>query len=265
MSGLSQLDLCSGVGAGFAMSGLITGFQLIGVAEIDEYCSDILKKRFPGVPNYGDVLRLHQCCGYLKPDIITASPPCQPFSTQGKRRGSADERDCIPSVLGAITRFQPQFWCIENVTGLLTCPSYPGQPTGSYFRGVLKTITECGYDAEWLRISSGHFAAPFRRERLLLVGFSRSLVFKHEPLPWTEQARSFIEEQRIAAQRRGVKPGYSERMVQSAADLPRSLGVKNGCPIVRRQRAAAGNLLDPRVALLVLRRVLYLSQLSTGG
>ena len=55
---LTQLDLCSGVGAGFCLAGLQHGFNLIGTAEIDEYCSGILELRYPGTHNYGDVQSL---------------------------------------------------------------------------------------------------------------------------------------------------------------------------------------------------------------
>jgi DNA (cytosine-5)-methyltransferase 1 len=103
-------------------------------------------------------------------DVLTASPPCQPFSINGKGLGATDERDCFPAVLESIARINPKFFCIENVTGLLTCPNYPGQPSGSYFRGVVATIDSYGYDAEWICVCSGHFTAPFLRERLLLVG-----------------------------------------------------------------------------------------------
>jgi DNA (cytosine-5)-methyltransferase 1 len=160
---MRQLDLCSGVGAGFGIAGLRAGWELVGICENDNYCTDILSKRFPGVYNYGDVrgLRVQDIRGI---DVITASAPCQPFSINGKRLGATDERDCFPAVLESITRIQPKFFCIENVTGLLTCPNYPGQPTGSYFRGVVTTIDSSGYDAEWVCVCSGHFAAPFLRQ-----------------------------------------------------------------------------------------------------
>jgi DNA (cytosine-5)-methyltransferase 1 len=265
---LSQLYLCSGVGAGFASAGIsIGGFQLIGLSEIDEYCCDILSKRFPEVLNYGDVRSLYRpisrgdiCCGSI--DIICASPPCQPFSVQGKRLGAADERDCFPAITEAIALIRPKFFCIENVPGLLSCPRLPGEPKSSYFRGVLRTLAECGYDAEWLCISSGHFTSPFLRERLLLVGVSRSFKCIWEwATPWTEQIRkstSFIK----CASKRGVPKSDTVRgLLQFADRMDRPIGIKCGNSINRARRAALGNALDPRVAQVALRRVLYLNSL----
>ncbi|WP_442937625.1 DNA cytosine methyltransferase [Nostoc sp.] len=270
MSGLTQLDLCSGVGAGFCYAGLKHGFKLVGVAEIDEYCSGILKLRYPGIHNYGNVrdiprLAKQRLGYYMHPgriDIITASPPCPPFSTEGQRLGGADERDCFPAVLETIRELQPKFAAIENVPGLITCPDYPGQPTGSYFRGVVRTLDLFGYDAEWITIGSGHFASPYIRERVLLVAIARSLKPQWErAASWTDQARSRTEEVRFNKQRRGIKPGYPLSVVRNPGLLARPLGVPSRDGIIRRMRQAAGNLLDPRVAAIALNRVLYLNSL----
>ncbi|MHC5747778.1 MAG: DNA cytosine methyltransferase [Nostoc sp.] len=267
---MQQLDLCSGVGAGFCLAGLQRGFNLIGTAEIDEYCSGILELRYPGVHNYGnvrDIPRLaKQRLGYYmhsnRIDLLTASPPCPPFSTEGQRLGGADERDCFPAVLETIGELQPKFAAIENVPGLITCPDYPGQPTGSYFRGVVYTLDLFGYDAEWLTIGSGHFASPYIRERVLLVAIARSLKPQWErAATWTDQARSRTEEIRAIKLMRGIKPGYPLSVVRNPRDLVRPLGIKSRDGTIRRMRQAAGNLLDPRVAAIALQRVLYLNSL----
>lgn len=136
---LVQLDLCSGVGAGFPLAGLITGgFQLKGLCEIDKFCHDRLRDRFPEIPIHPDVRSLQFHSKEFK--IVSSSPPCQPFSVEGKRRGLADKRDCIPAVLHTIKSVQPNFFAIENVPGLLSCPLIPGEPTGSYFAYLLREI-----------------------------------------------------------------------------------------------------------------------------
>ncbi|WP_089131285.1 DNA cytosine methyltransferase [Tolypothrix sp. NIES-4075] len=266
--GITQLDLCSGVGAGFCYAGLQLGFKLCGVAEIDGYCNDILFNRYPGVHNYGDV-RSFAFEGGFGPlrcreiDIITASPPCPPFSGEGLRLGASDDRDCFPSILRILNNYQPKFAAIENVTGLLDCPTSPGKPTGSYFRGILRTLDSIGYDAEWLTIGSGHCGAPFIRERILLVAIARSLKLDWErTTPWTNQARRGTEEARATAKRRGAESGYPMSVVSNPGNLARPLGVKSGNGIIRKQRAAAGNLLDPRIAAIALNRILYLNSIA---
>ncbi|MBE9216807.1 DNA cytosine methyltransferase [Plectonema cf. radiosum LEGE 06105] len=257
---LRQLDLCSGVGAGFPLAGLqLGGFKLIGFSEIDEYCSDLLaaalryrlSSLYPGVHNYGCIKSLAFEGGWgLKPgeiEIITGSPPCQPFSIQGKRLAAADERNCFPALLRIVENYKPKYLCIENVRGLLNCPSNPGSDK-SYFGYVLKELYRCGYDAEWLCVSSGHFASPFDRGRLLLVARSHGIIYKREPSPWTEQVREFFEKERADQERRSVKPGYPLSVVRNPGDLARPLGIPNRNSAIRKQRSAAGNLLDSRIA-----------------
>ncbi|MBD2135224.1 DNA cytosine methyltransferase [Sphaerospermopsis sp. FACHB-1094] len=238
----------------------------MGVCETDNYCADILSKRFPGIPNYGNVrsipVREIRKQGV---DVITASPPCQPFSVNGKRLGAADERDCFPAVKRAIESIRPEFFIIENVPGLLSCRLKPGSQA-LYFQQFLRQITKLGYDAEWLCVCSGNFGAPFLRERLLLVGISRRLVINWEnTTPWTEQVRNTIKEAGIITQRRGAKPGYPQRLVRYPQELARPLGVPSGNGTVRKQRQAAGNLLDPRVASVAVSRVQYLSTIAGVG
>ncbi|MCW5318992.1 DNA (cytosine-5-)-methyltransferase [Nostoc sp. KVJ3] len=264
MSKLTALDLCSGVGAGFPFAMLQLGFNLIGVSEIDEYCSGILSKRFPDVCNYGDVRSLpvrdiRKQWGEI--DVVTASPPCQPFSVQGKRQGEDDPRDCFPAVKRAIESIRPKFFCIENVPGLLTCRRNPSSQT-LYLQHFLRQVAKLGYDAEWLCVGSGHFASPYLRERLLLVGISRGVKLDWErATPWPEQARSTIETARTVSQRRGIKTGFPTQWLQSPALLPRPLGLPSRNATTRRMRQAAGNLFDPRVAAIALNRIVYLNSL----
>lgn len=264
---LTQLDLCSGVGAGFALAGLQLGLELVGLAETDEYCSDILLKRYPGVHNYKDVRSIRVPFS-RKISILTGSPPCQPFSVQGNRLGATDERDCFPAVVEAIKWFNPQFFAIENVAGLLTCPWRPGYGRGTYFHYLLRDLSACGYDAEWLVVSSGSFGAPWIRQRLLLVGISRSLELPwKQSTPWIEQIRGTVKENRSTRTGGSPQPGISRAELFTGHWVDRSTGrtKRFGIPskdgTVRDRRAALGNALDPRVAAVALRRVLYLNSL----
>ncbi|MGK7873208.1 MAG: DNA (cytosine-5-)-methyltransferase [Xenococcaceae cyanobacterium] len=260
---LRQLDLCSGVGAGFPLAGFkLGGFELLGLCEIDPYCQDILGKRFPEVTIFKDVQELKEGGVYKSGeiDIITASPPCQPFSVQGKRLGADDERDCIPAVMEAIASIKPRFFAIEQVPGLLTCPFKPGYGSGSYFKILLGAIFECGYGVEWQNIGSGNFSSPFPRRRLLLVGVSNSVKLDWElPTPWAEQVRKSVEGNGSPKIRGVLESEVARSLVGYAAELAQPIGITSGNGVVRRQREAAGNSLDPRVAAIALQRIIYLN------
>ncbi|MEA5594755.1 DNA cytosine methyltransferase [Rivularia sp. UHCC 0363] len=261
---LRQLDLCSGIGGGFPLSGIITGkVQLCGLCEIDSFCKQILQKRFPGVPIYNSVrnLRIEK-----EPiDIITASPPCQPFSIEGHRRGEADERDCIPAVLRLVARIQPKFFCLENVPGLLSAPQYPGDKPGTYFQQMLRQLYAYGYDAEWVVIGTRfRFGTKWSGERLLFIATSRSVKLEWKrTTPWKYQIGSQGQENCVNWQEGSIQPRMARNTVWAANRLDIPPGVPSGNRVTRARRAVLGNCLDVRLAQIVWERVLYLYSLIT--
>lgn len=269
--GIAQLDLCSGVGAGFPAAGIVAGgFALVGLCDLiadreHGYIRDILLQRFPCIPIFHDVReRSHweSWRGQL-PSLISASPPCPPFSVEGKRLGADDPRDCIPAVMDAIAILRPKFAVIENVPGLLTCPTRQGEPPGSYFRHLLRTLDTIGYDAEWICVSSAYFETPWIGARLLLVATSRRVVqqFSQEPSPWYEQVRGQVQAVGVTPEESSSQPRIFRGGFRVADWVDRPIGVKSGDSVVRQRRSALGNCLDPRLAAIALKRVLYLNSL----
>lgn len=92
-------------------------------------------------------------------DLVTASPPCQPYSTAGLRRGLEDERG--GAVLGHLARVieecRPGVVFLENVWRWWS---------GGYFRNFGERLFGMGYRIlPPLRLAAGDVGAPHRRER----------------------------------------------------------------------------------------------------
>ncbi len=107
---LAWEDFCSGIGAGFPIAGCkYPELNLIATCDTDDYAQDILLKRYPRATCIQDV-RLWASVSQNLPavELITASPPCQHFSVQGKRLGIEDKRDYFPAVIGAIAHSYPR-------------------------------------------------------------------------------------------------------------------------------------------------------------
>ncbi|WP_414623827.1 DNA cytosine methyltransferase [Calothrix sp. CCY 0018] len=258
---LRQIDLCSGVGAGFPLAGLqLREFELIGLCEIDEWCRDRLQQRFPDVPIYDDVKQFPRIEGI---DCITSSPPCQPFTVEGKRLSGADDRDCIPAVLQLVRTIKPKYFCLENVPGLLSAPRRPGDKEGTYFQQMLQELHESGYDAQWIVVGTRfYFGTRWTGERLLLVAASRSLELEWErATPWEHQVRSQSQEDWVNRQERSLQSRVVGAGIWTTNRVDRPPGTPSGNSITRARRAALGNILDPRIAAIALRRVLYLNSL----
>lgn len=256
---INYIDLCSGAGGGFPLAAAkLREFKPIALCEKDEFCKSILSKRYKKIPIVSDINKFPPIEGA---ELITASPPCQPFSIQGLRMGEDDSRDCMPAVITAIAQCKPKYFIIENVPGLLNC-KINTKSNESYFQHLLQQIHQIRYNAEWLCVSSGHFNAPFFRERLLLVGISHSIKYKKKPAPWIEQARFTIEKIKDSSKGPSCKAGMDTKSIWDADNLAKSIGTKTGDRVVRRQRCIAGNMLDPRVAAIGLERILHLKSVQ---
>lgn len=167
-------SLCSGYGGLDMAVEAFYGAETAFMCDIDKYASIVIKERW-GVPNLGDMKEVDW--SNVEPvDILTAGYPCQPFSTAGQRKGSADERHLWPYIKEIISHLQPSRVILENVRGHLTLG----------FKEVLQDLTEIGYDARWAIVRASDVGAPHRRERLFCVAQPAN----------TESGRSRIQSER---------------------------------------------------------------------
>ena len=150
-------SLCSGYGGLDMAVEAFYGAETAWMCDIDKYASIVIKERW-GLPNLGDMKSVDW--SNVEPvDILTAGYPCQPFSTAGQRKGSADERHLWPYIKEIISQLQPSRVILENVRGHLTLG----------FKEVLQDLTQIGYDARWAIVRASDVGAPHRRERLFCI------------------------------------------------------------------------------------------------
>jgi DNA (cytosine-5)-methyltransferase 1 len=150
------LSLFAGIG-GFDLGLERTGgFETIAFAEVDPYASKVLAKRFPGIPNLGDVTTAE----FPDADFICAGFPCQDISNAGQRAGITGSRSGLYGhVVRALRVVRPRGALLENVAALL----------GRGLDTVLGDMAEIGYDAEWHCIPAAAVGAPHRRDRIWIV------------------------------------------------------------------------------------------------
>ena len=168
---MRHLDLCSGIG-GFSLAFESEGFETVGFAEVDHYCSQVLKKNWPDVPNYGDVKEIANDPTTLPEfDILTAGYPCQPFSSAGQRRGADDPRHIWPDIRRIVQARRPS-WCVfENVLGHVSMG----------IDEVFSALEDDGYQTEAFVVPAVAVDAPHRRDRVWIVAHSTSLLGNVSP------------------------------------------------------------------------------------
>ncbi len=147
-------------------------YTCIGFSEIDKYSSELLKQKFPTIKNYGDATKIdpHQLPEF---DMLCGGFPCQAFSLAGKRRGFKDTRGTLFFDIARIVEVKrPKIILLENVKGLLN------HEKGKTFRTIIQTISELGYEVQWMVLNSKFFGVPQNRERVFIVASIRG-----EPRP----------------------------------------------------------------------------------
>ena len=214
-----------GIDLGLERAGMTIKWQ----SEIDPYCTQILAKHWPTIPNLGDIKTIDWY--NVEPvDVIAGGYPCQPFSYAGNRKGTDDDRHLWPYFYDAIRILRPSYALLENVAGHVTLG----------FDRVLADLAAIGFDAEWSTVSACSVGAPHSRPRLFCLAYPTP---NNEPHEMPDTAR----------RRHAPQPGRS-RSAQNRPNwwLPESTLVPmvNGIPrhVVAGPLAALGNAVVPQVA-----------------
>lgn len=114
---------------------------------------------------------------------VVGGPPCQAFSTAGKRQSINDPRGSLfMQFAHVVDKTRPRFFVMENVKGLLSAAIVhrplaereskpkPEEVPGSVFDIVLATLQGLGYSLQWGVLDAVHYGVPQFRERLVILG-----------------------------------------------------------------------------------------------
>jgi len=142
-------------------------YNCIGFSEIDKYASELLKNKWSNIKNYGDATKINprELPDF---DMLCGGFPCQAFSIAGKREGFKDTRGTMFFEIARIVKVKrPKTLLLENVKGLL---NHEG---GKTFRTILQTLSELGYNVQWMVLNSKFFGVPQNRERVFIIASLR--------------------------------------------------------------------------------------------
>lgn len=163
------IDLFAGVGGLSYGFSVLPQFNIIAANEIEKDISVAYTLNHPNVKMLNcDICDLtedglHKVLDGRKIDLVVGGPPCQSYSTLGKRRN--DERANLfmqyKRILGIL---QPRAFVFENVTGMLSMNK------GQLFRRIQSEFEELGYDLKHEILDAVDFGVPQHRERVILVG-----------------------------------------------------------------------------------------------
>ena len=161
---LSVLEICAG-GGGQAIGLELAGFGLSGAIEIDHHACDSLRRNRPHWNVINGSISDVSGKKFSGIDLIAGGVPCPPFSIAGKQLGHRDERDLFPEALRLVSEASPAAVMLENV------PGFASARFQYYRRGLVRKLTQLGYESQWRVVNASWFGVAQLRPRFVLVAF----------------------------------------------------------------------------------------------
>jgi DNA (cytosine-5)-methyltransferase 1 len=142
------------------------GFTIKSMCENDPNCIKTIKANRPDIPLFGDITKID--INELPSEdivLICGGPPCQSFSTAGKRKGMECENgNAFQSFLNIIDSIKPPYILLENVAGLLSSNK------GEDIKYVVSSLETSGYKVSYKLYDTSHYGIPQQRKRVILFG-----------------------------------------------------------------------------------------------
>lgn len=169
------------------------GFDVRLACEVDKFCRQTISLNRPDTALLSDINdyehnAIRDAAGLNQNeeiDLIVGGPPCQAFSTAGKREGLNDERgNVFLKYIDLSLALKPKVLIIENVRGLLSCPmkhrphnqrgeGYPSldldELKGGALNYIISRLRSHGYNFSFNLYNAANYGTPQIRERVVIV------------------------------------------------------------------------------------------------
>ncbi len=190
---ISTFAGCGGSSLGYSMA----GFRELLANEWDDNAVATFKLNFPDVPVIqGDIAKLTveqvlEVTG-LQPgelDVFDGSPPCQGFSTAGKRIIDDPRNQLYREYVRLLRGLQPKVFVMENVSGMVK------GKMKLIFADILRELKSSGYKVSARLLNAMYFNVPQSRQRLIFIGVREDLGI--EPSHPKAESRPFTAREAI--------------------------------------------------------------------
>jgi len=152
------IDLFCGAG-GLSLGLGCAGFRLVSALD----CS--------AAETYARNIGKHVSEAYIQEDtvlppaaVIAGGPPCQGFSSAGRRHAGDDRNSLIAVFSSLVARHRPAAFVFENVEGFLTAED------GRRVFDLLCPLIDAGYRIHVRKINAANYGVPQHRKRVIAIG-----------------------------------------------------------------------------------------------
>ncbi len=171
------------------------GIEIRLAVERDKYACQTIRANRPNLTLIESDIRtvtseeIYQLSG-INPDegidLLFGGPPCQSFSTAGKRRAFNDDKGvCIIQFIRILRELNPKYFLMENVKGLISAslshrpinerrdqfpPLSADEQPGSVLRYILDEFNALGYAVDYRILNAADYGVPQARHRIVFLG-----------------------------------------------------------------------------------------------
>ena len=164
---------CGGSSLGYKYA----GFKELLAIEWDDNAVKTFQLNFPNVPIWQKDIKeitgqeIMNSLGINKGelDLLDGSPPCQGFSTAGKRVVSDGRNDLVNENIRLIEELEPKVFVIENVSGMIK-----GKMKG-LFINYMKKMKSLNYQVKCKLMNAKYYNVPQSRQRVIFIGVRKDL------------------------------------------------------------------------------------------
>lgn len=163
---METVDLFSGCG-GLSLGFQNAGFDILAAFDKWEPAVKVYKDNF-NHPIYDTDLGSEEGLEFvksLKPQMIIGGPPCQDFSSAGKRDETLGRADLTISFANIVTSAQPDWFVMENVERIIK---------SRILKEALKIFKKAGYGISYQVLDASLCGVPQSRKRFFLIGNKNS-------------------------------------------------------------------------------------------
>lgn len=151
---------CGGLSLGFQKA----GFEILAAFDNWDEAIAVYRNNFNHPVLKQDLSDVEQTVSKIekyKPDMIIGGPPCQDFSSAGKRNENNGRGDLTVSYARIVTAINPEWFVMENVDRILK--------TGKLVE-ARKMFKDSGYGLTEIVLNASFCGVPQRRKRFIMIG-----------------------------------------------------------------------------------------------
>lgn len=155
----------------------LAGFRELLAIDFEDHAVECFKMNFPDVPIWKksvvDVTgqEILDFCEIQKGDldVFDGSPPCQGFSTAGKRQVNDSRNDLFKHYVRLVDEIQPKVFVMENVSGMIK-----GKMKGKFIE-IMNTLKSLNYNVKAKLLNAANYEVPQSRLRTFFIGVRKDL------------------------------------------------------------------------------------------